>query len=209
MKLFANFLGVVSLLALSYVVITFLGGLMYQTLEQKRFVSERDTEGRSVKVAGLSTSPETKSATYSIPGSPVALLSIPRLQLSSIVLEGTDERELKLGPGHIAGTSLPGDGGNVGVAGHRDTFFRPLRLIKEDDTIHLTTHDRAYQYRVVSTKIVEPNEVQVLQPIGQETLTLVTCYPFDFVGPAPKRFIVRADCLDCSRQKATQLGDMK
>jgi sortase A len=127
------------------------------------------------------------------------MLAIPRLGLSMVIVEGAEERDLKLGPGHIRGTSLPGDGGNVGVAGHRDTFFRPLRFIRRDDTITVIDHQRVYQYRVASTEVVRPDNIQVLNPVGHEVLTLVTCYPFDFLGAAPKRFIVRADCVDCSR----------
>jgi sortase A len=209
MKTLSNFLATVSLLALGYLAINFLGAWLYQAVETQRFVRARNAEALSVNVASPSKPPEPASPKYLVSGSPVALLLIPRLRLSTVVLEGAQERQLKLGPGHIPGTSLPGEGGNVGVAGHRDTFFRPLRLIRKDDAIHLTTHDQELQYRVVSINIVQPEDVQVLQPVGQETLTLITCYPFDFVGPAPKRFIVRADCLDCSRQKPIQLGDIR
>ena len=156
-----------------------------------------------------SKAPTAASPKYPAAGSPVGLLSIPRLGLSTVVLEGAEERELKLGPGHIYGTSLPGDGGNVGIAGHRDTFFRPLRHIRKDDTIQLATREQEYHYQVVSTRIVTPEDVQVLQPLEQETLTLVTCYPFDFVGPAPKRFIVRADCVDCIRHKSIRVGEIR
>ena len=100
---------------------------------------------------------------------------------------------MSLGPGHIPGTPLPGEAGNVAIAGHRDTFFRPLRLIRKNDTIILTTDRGEDQYHVVSTSIVRPDEIQVLYPTGRDTLTLVTCYPFDYVGPAPNRFIVRAE----------------
>jgi sortase A len=172
-------------------------------------VAERNTEPRVPTVESQSNPNTAACPKYPVAGSPVALLSIPRLGLSAVVLEGAEERELKLGPGHIPGTSLPGDGGNVGVAGHRDTFFRPLRHIKTNDTIRLATREKEYHYQVVSTKLVEPEDVQVLHASAQETLTLVTCYPFDFVGPAPKRFIVRADCVDCIRQKPIQRGDVR
>jgi sortase A len=208
MKALANFLAAASLLAFAYLAINFLGAWLYQTLETRRFVAEHNTEPRAT-LESRSKPPAVASAKYPFAGSPIALLSIPRLGLSTVVLEGAEERELKLGPGHIPGTSLPGDGGNVGVAGHRDTFFRSLRHITKDDTIRLATGEREYHYQVVSTKIVEPENVQVLQRSTQETLTLVTCYPFDFIGPAPKRFIVRADCVDCSRQEAIQLGDIR
>jgi sortase A len=119
-------------------------------------------------------------------------MEIPRLGVSVIVAEGTDEATLRRAGGHIAGTSLPGQHGNVGIAGHRDTLFRPLRNIRQNDVITLTTLAGEYRYRVISTEIVSPSDVTVLESSGHETLTLVTCYPFYFVGPAPDRFIVRA-----------------
>ena len=120
-------------------------------------------------------------------------LSIPRLGLSAIVVEGASNANLRRAAGHIAGTALPGGPGNVGISGHRDTFFRPLRSIRLGDTITLTTPLGEYRYRVVSTKVVAPNDVTVLDPGHLEILTLVTCYPFYFIGPAPNRFIVRAE----------------
>lgn len=120
-------------------------------------------------------------------------MEIPRLGVSVIVADGTDERTLRRAGGHIPGTSFPGRGGNIGIAGHRDTLFRPLRNIRENDVITLTTLAGEYRYRVMSTEIVSPSDVTVLQPDGHEVLTLVTCYPFYFVGPAPDRFIVRAE----------------
>jgi len=119
-------------------------------------------------------------------------MEIPRLGVSVIVAEGTDETTLRRAGGHIAGTSFPGQRGNVGIAGHRDTLFRPLRNIRRNDLITLTTLAGEYRYRVMSTEVVSPSDVAVLEPDGHETLTLVTCYPFYFVGPAPDRFIVHA-----------------
>ncbi len=122
----------------------------------------------------------------------IGRLEIPRLNLSVMVREGADEGTLSRAVGHIPGTALPGNVGNVGLAGHRDTFFRALRNIRADDTIELETTAGTYRYAVKSTRIVTPRDVSVLQASGGETLTLVTCYPFYYVGSAPKRFIVRA-----------------
>jgi sortase A len=108
-------------------------------------------------------------------------------------MEGTSNKTLRRAVGHIAGTALPGRTGNVGIAGHRDTFFRPLRNIHSNDVITLTTRSGEYRYRVVSTKVVKPDNVGVLNSDGNEVLTLVTCYPFYFLGSAPQRFIVRAE----------------
>ena len=119
-------------------------------------------------------------------------LEIPRLGLSAIVREGTGEKTLSLAVGHIRGTSLPGQPGNVAVAGHRDTFFRGLRNIKENDLIVFETLSGRYAYRVESTQIVTPNRVSVLDAADYPQLTLVTCYPFYYIGSAPERFIVKA-----------------
>jgi len=110
-----------------------------------------------------------------------------------MVVEGDDGKTLRRAAGHVPGTALPGQSGNVGITAHRDTFFRPLRNIQLDDLITITTLQGEYRYRVVSTKVVNPEDVAVLDPSGGETLTLVTCHPFYFVGAAPNRFIVRAE----------------
>ena len=121
----------------------------------------------------------------------VGRMEVSRIGISSVILEGVGEAVLRRAIGHIPGTALPGQGGNVGLAGHRDMFFRPLRNIRKDDEITVTTTRGVYRYRVEWTKVVGPDDVWVLNP-GTESLTLVTCYPFQFVGSAPNRFIVRA-----------------
>jgi sortase A len=123
----------------------------------------------------------------------IGRIEISRLDLSAVVFEGVDKTTLRRAVGHIPGTALPGQTGNVGIAGHRDTFFRPLRNIHRDDIITLTTLRGEFRYRVVSLRIVTPDTVSVLDPTGGEILTLVTCHPFYFVGSAPNRFIVRAE----------------
>jgi sortase A len=125
-------------------------------------------------------------------GSILGRLEIPRLGVSTIVRAGSDARTLNLAVGHIAGTALPGEAGNVGLAGHRDTFFRRLEGIRTDDEIRLVTVEGTHIYRVQRTDVVEPSDVWVLDSTGEPVLTLVTCYPFTYVGPAPDRFIVRA-----------------
>jgi sortase A len=123
----------------------------------------------------------------------VGRVDISRLGVSVVVAEGTSTSVLRRAAGHIAGTFLPGQAGNVGISAHRDTFFRPLRNIQRDDVVTVTTLRGEYRYRVVSTRVVNPEDVEVLKSDGSEVLTLVTCYPFYFVGPAPNRFIVRAE----------------
>jgi sortase A len=125
-------------------------------------------------------------------GDLVGRLEIPRLDLSVMVLEGVASRTLRLGAGHIPGTVFPGQHGNFGIAAHRDSFFRALSKIAPNDRIRFETVDRTLEYRVVNTEIVRPDDVSVLDPKDQDTLTLVTCYPFYYIGPAPKRFVVTA-----------------
>jgi sortase A len=122
----------------------------------------------------------------------VGRLIVPRLHLSAMVREGTGEKTLGLALGHIPGTSLPGQKGNVGVAGHRDTLFRGLREIGKNDLIQFETFEGNYAYRVETTEIVRPQDVSVLNTREYPELTLVTCYPFHYVGSAPQRFIVKA-----------------
>src|SRR5580658_7755047 len=135
------------------------------------------------------------------PQSVIGRLEIPRLKLAVMVREGADESTLSRAVGHIPGTALPGNVGNVGLAGHRDTFFRALRNIQADDTIEMQTTAGTYRYVVKSTRIVTPRDVSVLEASGGETLTLVTCYPFYYVGSAPKRFIVHAQQVGASPQR--------
>jgi sortase A len=123
----------------------------------------------------------------------IGRLSIPRLDLHAVVREGTGEKTLSLALGHISGTAKPGQNGNVGVAGHRDSLFRGLRNIKLDDRIVFETSDGGtYVYQVSSTRIVKPTQVSVLNAGLYPELTLVTCYPFNYIGAAPDRFIVKA-----------------
>jgi sortase A len=125
-------------------------------------------------------------------GGLIGRIEIPRLRVSAIVRAGSDARTLRLAVGHIPGTAFPGEPGNVGLAGHRDTFFRRLRDIRSDDEIRLLTAEGTFTYHVAETTVVLPEDVWVLDPTNQPTLTLVTCYPFTYIGAAPKRFVVRA-----------------
>lgn len=129
-------------------------------------------------------------------GAPLAELSIPRVGLSAIVLHGSDEHTLRRGVGHIENTPLPGEAGNVALAGHRDSFFRPLKNVQVGDDIVLATPEDRVHYRVSSTSVVSSREVSVIAPTKNATLTLVTCYPFWFIGQAPDRFVVRATRVD-------------
>ncbi len=123
---------------------------------------------------------------------PLAVLRISKVHLEVPVLEGTDDLILNRGVGHIAGTVPPGRDGNIGIAGHRDGFFRVLKDIGPGDTLELTTPTRTDTYIVDRIVLVRPDDVSVLQPRSVSSLTLVTCYPFYYVGSAPERYIVQA-----------------
>jgi len=109
-----------------------------------------------------------------------------------MVTEGTDDQVLRLGAGHLAGSGFPGKAGNVVIAGHRDTFFRSLRNVRVGDEIELTSPDGTYHYQVKWTRVVSPTDTQALDATPTPALTLVTCYPFSYIGSAPERFVVRA-----------------
>ena len=123
---------------------------------------------------------------------PLGILHIPTLDIEVPVYEGTDDWALDRGAGHIEGTAMPGTAGNAGIASHRDGFFRPLKDIENGDLLIYESLDGENVFRVESLKIVDPTNVSVLDPADEAVLTLVTCYPFYFVGDAPQRFIVRA-----------------
>jgi sortase A len=134
-------------------------------------------------------------------GTMIGKLEAPTLHITTTVLEGSDDATLRRASGHIEDTPLPGDVGNVGIAGHRDTVFRPLKRAKAGDPLVLTTVDRVFRYQITRTFIVDPDDVYVLDPTPKATLTLVTCYPFEYVGHAPRRFIVKADLVREERRE--------
>lgn len=125
-------------------------------------------------------------------GTPLALLSIPKIHLEVPVFEGTDDLTLDRGAGRIVGTAHPGQPGNIGIAGHRDGFFRGLKDVATGDEIKLFSRDGVATYVIDEIRIVSPQDVSVLQPRPLSSITLVTCYPFYFVGSAPERYIVSA-----------------
>jgi sortase A len=147
----------------------------------------------AAKFDALAVRPNLRPAPRAVVhGSVIGMLEIPRLSVSAIIVQGDSNDVLRHAVGHIPGTQLPGQPGNVALAGHRDTIFRPLRKIAAGDMIELRTDAGVLRYRVSSTKIVPPSDVAVLESRGHNELTLVTCYPFYYVGHAPDRFIVTA-----------------
>jgi LPXTG-site transpeptidase (sortase) family protein len=153
----------------------------------------RQAEGNRELDRILSRQAAIPAPKSSIPdGGLIGRVEIPKLHLSAVVFQGADSAVLDHGVGHVDSTALPGQPGNVVLAAHRDTFFRGLRNIRKGDMVTVTTESGVRNYQVGSTEIVQPTETSVLNPTAKPTLTLITCYPFYFVGHAPKRFIVRA-----------------
>lgn len=195
---------VVGVLALSYCAIVLLDRWAFQAYQTWRFeraLKEAQRSSRSIPQPAAFPSPAQEAADREraerfgidgLVGSPLGRIEISSIDLTAMIMEGIDGRTLRHAVGHIPGSPLPGQRGNVALAGHRDKFFRDLRNIHKDDEITLTTLHGTYSYRVDSTQVVEPQDVKVLAATANDFLTLVTCYPFYFVGPAPRRFIVRA-----------------
>jgi len=197
-----HFFSIIGILALSYVGFVLGYTRLYQAYLTRRFEQEFKIarlptgSGEDLPSSPLPPAPpeadRARIESAAPEGSPLGRIEIGTIGLSAMILEGTDGKTLRRAVGHIPGTALPGQQGNVAIAGHRDTFFRRLRNIHKNDEITLTTLIGTYRYRVNFAKVVEPEEIWVLDHSDDAILTLVTCYPFYFVGPAPKRFIVRA-----------------
>jgi len=182
------FLGA-GILLVSYVGLTLLDAKLYQAREFRHFQQEiKDSK------PAVSGEPGLRQTAFHPPsGGALGEIEVTRLGVKAMILEGTDEGILRRAVGHIPGTALPGTSGNVGIAGHRDTFFRALRNVRQGDEITVWTLNGSDRYRVDSIEVVGPEDIEVLDPSSDNILTLVTCYPFYFVGPAPRRFIVRAE----------------
>jgi sortase A len=183
-----NIFFVIGVLALSYVGLTLLDTNLYQAYQSRRF----QLQLRSIRPAITPASSAGALRAVALREGALGKIEIVRLGVAAMIMEGVDERTLSHAVGHVPGTPLPGGLGNAALAGHRDTFFRALRNVQHGDEITLTMLDGSYLYLVDSTQVVKPDDTQVLDDSEGSILTLVTCYPFYFVGPSPKRFIVRA-----------------
>lgn len=193
---------IVGFLCLGYVGFTMAQAYLYQSYESYQL--EESIRGRGATASGYLQSfwqPVAPPLPISIKQEAPDLVSdpgligrveIPRLDISAMVREGVDAATLSRAVGHVPSTPLPGAAGNVAIAAHRDTYFRNVRNIRNGDRIRMVTPKGTYEYIVDSLKIVEPTEVKVLDPTPHPAITLVTCYPFNYIGSAPKRFIVRA-----------------
>ena len=173
----------VAFCTLGYVAATVGGAALYQKYESRQLD----------EILRSGPPPAAASGTVTLgPRRIIGRIEIPRLGVSTIIKEGDDARTLDLAVGHIRGTALPGGRGNIGLAGHRDTFFRRLQHIETGDVIRLVAPEGTFTYLVERTQVVGPKDVWVLDATAEPSLTLVTCYPFSYVGMAPERFIVRA-----------------
>ena len=170
-----------------------LGYYSWATVEARLYQAYENRQLDAILASAPPSSPERPVTRAPLaPGSVMGRIEIARLGVSAVVRTGSDARTLQLAVGHIPGTAYPGENGNVGLAGHRDTFFRRLSDVQPDDEIVMTTPEGRFVYRVERTDVVQPTDVWVLDPTPHATLTLVTCYPFTYLGSAPERFIVRA-----------------
>lgn len=170
------FFAVFGFLSLGYAGFLFADSHRYQTLEMKKF-----------EKAGLLTEPHLL-----LEGEVIGEIQMQRLGLSAMVVQGDSSASLRHAVGHVTKSALPGEWGNVALAGHRDTLLRPLRNIQVGDKIRLKTFTHDFDYVVESIEVVAPSDMRVLEATSGHVLTLITCFPFYYVGPAPKRFIVRA-----------------
>jgi sortase A len=180
------------LFAIGFLVLGYVGAdWLNSRIQQTRGNQELDrllSQNEPSKKAMNGQAPNTR-----VPdGALVGRVEIPKLHLSAVVFQGTTSSILDKGVGHVDSTALPGQAGNVVLAAHRDSFFRELRNIHQGDDVTVMTTSGQRTYKVASTEIVDPTEVSVLNATAKPTLTLITCYPFYYVGHAPKRFIVRA-----------------
>ncbi len=186
LRAFERLLWGAALVCLGWVLFAYGDARLFQWIETHRL------DRWSAQAAGRATSPPVAEPET---GAVVGKIEIPRLGVDSIVLEGTEAAALRRGVGHVSGTALPGAGGTIGLAGHRDSVFRPLEEVRRGDTVVLTTRRGRYRYHVIGTEVVQPTETEVLDTAPDapsERLTLITCFPFRYVGPAPRRFIVHA-----------------
>jgi sortase A len=179
---------VIGILILGYCAFVLLDAKLYEAHEIRQFQQRIKVSKPTITSKGRVHEASLHSST----GEPLGEIELTRIGVTAMILEGTDDRTLRRAVGHIPGTAMPGQPGNVAIAGHRDTFFRALHNVRQGDEITLMTLDGSYRYRVDSISVVGPEDTHVLDNSGGDILTLVTCYPFYLVGPAPRRFIVRA-----------------
>jgi sortase A len=202
----------IAILALGYVGFTLLDARLFQASAERSLETQILSEKQRTAAAPLAASCATRGCSAAVrppvkKGDVLGLMDIPRLGLSVAVLQGTSSHTLRLGAGHIESTPLPGEPGNSAIAGHRDTFFRDLKDILPNDEIQIQTSTELLRYQVDWVKVVDPADLSVLAPSTESALTLVTCYPFYLVGPAPQRFVVHAHQNEPKQTSPTGTGN--
>ena len=189
-KTLSTALLVLGLLLLAYVGIEY--GSMF--LAQNRLAHEWQLQQKNPPAPGVPTVTLTR-------------LTIPKINLDSVIVEGTDNKSLLLGPGHMEDTAIPGKLGNSVISGHRDTFFRHIYELKKGDPILVERAGKTFEYHVTGKKVVEPDDLSVVRPSSDAQLTLITCYPIYYIGPAPKRLVVFSKLADePAPEQAKQAG---
>jgi len=178
-----TFLFLLGALTVSYVGLMLLHARNYQEVAMSALAGQMQAGEPSKVMPSRSVAKE---------GDVLGRIEIQRLGMMVAIVQGTTSRTLGVGVGHIAGTALPGEPGNIGIAGHRDTYFRALKDIHLGDEIRIQTATSLSRYKVDTVRIVSPDDIGVLAPSAASAITLVTCYPFHFIGAAPQRFVVHA-----------------
>jgi len=175
-------------LTLGVVLLGYVGAQYGQMYVEQRHLAqewEKQQQRARAEVQPTSTDDTAEKEDYGL-----TRLSAPKIDLDSVVVEGTSHRALLLGPGHLRSTPAPGDAGNSVITGHRDTFFRHLHELDKGDTVLVERDGKVFRYEVTGKKIVEPDDLSVIKPVRDHRLTLITCYPTYYIGPAPKRLVV-------------------
>ena len=171
-------------------------GSMY--FEQRRLAREFERQQeRQQQASAAAPAPVSAEDT-------LTRLSVPKINLESVVVEGTNHRALLLGPGHLEDTPAPGENGNAVISGHRDTFFRHLNDLQAGDDVVVQRAGTTFHYRVTGKRVVEPTDVSVIAPTRDPEMTLITCYPTYYIGPAPKRLVVFSRLVPETSQSATR-----
>lgn len=182
-----------ALVVLGIVLLGYVGaqyGQMY--VEQRHLAQEwQKQQSQSQKPREANLSP---AATIEDDG--LTRLSVPKIELDSVVVEGISRQALLVGPGHMPDTPAPGDAGNSVITGHRDTFFRHIHELDKGDTVLVQRDGKTFKYEVMDKKVVEPDDMSVIRPAKDHRLTLITCYPTYYIGPAPKRLVVFSKLVD-------------
>jgi sortase A len=171
------------LIALGIVLLGYVGSEYAAMYSEQQALQQQWQQQQSSSAAGLATEPVSKH-------DGLTRVVIPRIDLDVIVVEGTNRKALRLGPGHLKGTPAPGEAGNSVISAHRDTFFRHIYELKDGDDIQVRRDGHTYTFRVTGKRIVMPDDLSVLKKTADARLTLITCYPIYYIGPAPKRLVV-------------------